>query len=200
MKLSHYYRQPALSPARKNGLLSAVRQAVLPGIKDIETEYCFNVGTTDALSNEEQKVLQWLLAETFEPEHFSEHSFLTHPSSPTLHPSIIEVGPRMNFTTAWSTNAVSVCHACGLTKITRIERSRRYKLIFEEQGRGERILSLEPLAPRILESYFCLSTPSFSSVPDRSRLGRRLGRCSHHLHSILHRSSGPRATRWNSCR
>ncbi|MEW6161845.1 MAG: phosphoribosylformylglycinamidine synthase [Nitrospirota bacterium] len=41
---------------------------------------------------------------------------------------MLEVGPRMNFTTAWSTNAVSVCHACGLTKITRIERSRRYKL------------------------------------------------------------------------
>ncbi len=34
----------------------------------------------------------------------------------------------MNFTTAWSTNAVSVCHACGLGKITRIERSRRYRL------------------------------------------------------------------------
>jgi len=32
----------------------------------------------------------------------------------------------MNFTTAWSTNAVAVCHACGLTKVARIERSRRY--------------------------------------------------------------------------
>jgi len=42
---------------------------------------------------------------------------------------IIEVGPRMNFTTAWSSNAVSVCHACGLTKVKRIERSRRYRLI-----------------------------------------------------------------------
>ena len=149
MKLLHYYRRPALSPAGKNGLLSAVRQTVLPGIKDIETEYCFNVGTTDVLSNEEQKVLQWLLAETFEPEHFSEHSFLTHPSSPILHPSIIEVGPRMNFTTAWSTNAVSVCHACGLTKITRIERSRRYKVVFASQP-------LEPLNPGILDPFLDL--------------------------------------------
>ncbi len=152
MKLSHYYRRPALSPAGKNGLLSAVRQTVLPGIKDIETEYCFNVGTTDALSNEEQKVLQWLLAETFEPEHFSEHSFLTHPPSPILHPSIIEVGPRMNFTTAWSTNAVSVCHACGLTKITRIERSRRYKVVFEPSASQP----LEPLNPGILAPFLNL--------------------------------------------
>jgi len=34
----------------------------------------------------------------------------------------------MNFTTAWSSNAVSVCHACGLDMITRIERSRRFLL------------------------------------------------------------------------
>ncbi len=34
----------------------------------------------------------------------------------------------MSFTTAWSTNAVAVCHACGLEKIRRIERSRRYAL------------------------------------------------------------------------
>ncbi|MBI5203823.1 MAG: phosphoribosylformylglycinamidine synthase, partial [Nitrospirae bacterium] len=41
----------------------------------------------------------------------------------------------MNFTTAWSTNAVSVCHACGLKKIARIERSRRYKLISRQAGK-----------------------------------------------------------------
>jgi phosphoribosylformylglycinamidine synthase len=34
----------------------------------------------------------------------------------------------MSFTTAWSTNAVAVCHACGLDKVRRIERSRRYAL------------------------------------------------------------------------
>ena len=40
----------------------------------------------------------------------------------------------MSFTTAWSTNAVSVCHACGLRKITRIERSRRYLLPVEKKA------------------------------------------------------------------
>ncbi|MEW6570465.1 MAG: phosphoribosylformylglycinamidine synthase [Nitrospirota bacterium] len=83
---------------------------------------------------------------------------------------IVEVGPRMNFTTAWSTNAVSVCHACGLTRITRIERSRRYKLIFEDSIRGflpqagrrgdkdsrvhdSKNQSLESLVPRPLEPF-----------------------------------------------
>ena len=34
----------------------------------------------------------------------------------------------MNFATPWSTNAVAICNACGLTGITRIERSRRISL------------------------------------------------------------------------
>lgn len=40
----------------------------------------------------------------------------------------MEVGPRLSFTTAWSANAVSVCKACALPEVTRIERSRRYLL------------------------------------------------------------------------
>jgi len=38
----------------------------------------------------------------------------------------VEVGPRMAFSTAWSSNAVSIAHACGLQDVIRIERSRRY--------------------------------------------------------------------------
>jgi hypothetical protein len=38
-----------------------------------------------------------------------------------------EIGPRLSFATAWSTNAVAICHASGLTSIQRVERSRRYR-------------------------------------------------------------------------
>ena len=38
----------------------------------------------------------------------------------------MEVGPRLNFATAWSSNMVSICKATGLEMITRVERSRRY--------------------------------------------------------------------------
>jgi len=134
MSLLHLYRRPALSQAKKSELLSLAQQKVSPEVREIETEYCFNIETTAPLSDEELTILRWLLAETFEPEKFSGESFLvSNPPSPPFtkggQGGIIEVGPRMNFTTAWSTNAVSVCHACGLTKITRIERSRRYKII-----------------------------------------------------------------------
>jgi phosphoribosylformylglycinamidine synthase len=135
MSLIHFYRNPALSAAKKNELLSIAQRSVSPDILDIETEYCFNIETIAPLIDRELAVLRWLLAETFEPDNFSENSFLNNtPPKPSLTrgvsgAGVIEVGPRMNFTTAWSTNTVSVCHACGLTKIKRIERSRRYKLI-----------------------------------------------------------------------
>ncbi len=128
MSLLHLYRRPALSLAKKNDLFSTVRQKITHEIGDTETEYCFCIEASEPLTPEELETLRWLLAETFEPENFSYDSFLTlHPSRITNH-LIVEVGPRMNFTTSWSTNSVSICHACGLTKITRIERSRRYKL------------------------------------------------------------------------
>jgi phosphoribosylformylglycinamidine synthase len=187
MSLLHFYRTPALSPAKKNELLSVTRQKISPEIEDIETEYCFNIETTSPLTSEELNILRWLLSETFEPENFSDKSFLNQNAgySPPTHPSpsmgegkgegeslsipyalcsILEVGPRMNFTTAWSTNVVSVCHACGLKKIIRIERSKRYKLIFKERvrgfedsrGREKNIKSLEPLTPGTLNSFLTL--------------------------------------------
>lgn len=129
MKIFRLYRTPALSSFETEFLLETVTQAV-PGIKRIETEFCFNIAVTTALDAEEMRLLRWLLAETFEPEKFSDKSFL-----PPGRGLILEVGPRMNFTTAWSTNAVSICHACGLKKITRIERSRRYLLVLGEGAR-----------------------------------------------------------------
>ena len=71
------------------------------------------------------KTLQWLLSETFEPGNFSIKSLLnTHNFQKKSR--ILEIGPRLNFETAFSTNAVAICRACGIDKITRLERSRRY--------------------------------------------------------------------------
>jgi phosphoribosylformylglycinamidine synthase len=128
MVLFHLYRTPALSTFQTAGLLTTARQTVSSAICGIETESCFNVAADSPLSGDEMRLLRWLLAETFEPEKFSDKSYLTLSSALRTPHTLFEVGPRMNFTTAWSTNAVSVCHACGLRKISRIERSRRYRL------------------------------------------------------------------------
>ncbi|MFA5925892.1 MAG: phosphoribosylformylglycinamidine synthase [Parcubacteria group bacterium] len=91
-------------------------------------EYCFYVETEEPLLESETGILSWLFAETFEPENISRVSFLDPKKG-----EIIEIGPRMNFETAFSTNAVSICRSCGLEKITRIERSRRYELPEKEK-------------------------------------------------------------------
>ncbi len=54
-----------------------------------------------------------------------------------------QVGPRLNFSTAWSANAVSIFRSCGLTKVTRAECSRRFRL---RSDAGKFDLSAQQLA------------------------------------------------------
>ncbi|MFC2006875.1 phosphoribosylformylglycinamidine synthase, partial [Chloroflexota bacterium] len=91
----------------------------------LDFEYCFNVQTSAPLTTEELRILKWLLAETFDTSQLGEASFL-EPAK-----AVIEIGPRLDFDTAYSTNAVAICHACGLENVVRVERSRRYLLAVE---------------------------------------------------------------------
>ena len=98
-------------------------------ISRVDTEQCFNVETTEALSTDEMTTLQWLLRETFEPDLFASSSAFADVSA-----RVVEVGPRLAFQSAWSTNAVGVCRNCGLEKVTRLERSRRFSLTMKDGG------------------------------------------------------------------
>ena len=92
-------------------------------LKSHETmEYCFNVETSAPLNSNELSILRQLLGDGFISE-----SITSAPSNPDGR-EVVELGPRMNFATAYSTNIVSICQTCGLEKVTRIERSRRYVL------------------------------------------------------------------------
>ncbi|XP_063057361.1 phosphoribosylformylglycinamidine synthase [Engraulis encrasicolus] len=100
---------------------SLQRTAVLyPGVS-IETELCYNVELNGSLSAEEKKVLVWLFSP---PQHGSVSD------EPSLKAGegerLVEIGPRLNFSTAWSTNAVSICQSAGLSQVTRVELSRRH--------------------------------------------------------------------------
>ncbi len=90
---------------------------------DEKSEYCFNIQTTSALSERELATLAQLLAEGFIAGSVSVKSYLDAEKG-----KIIELGPRLNFATAFSTNAVSICRAAGLKNILRLEKSRRYLL------------------------------------------------------------------------
>ncbi len=162
MDLIHFFRKPAMSVAKTRELLFIASQNVSSAIKNIQTEYCFNIGTTESFTSDEIDVLKWLLSETFEPGNFSENSFLRKDEGENKY--LVEVGPRMNFTTAWSTNAVSVCHACGLYKVQRIERSRRYLLSAGTALNDESMsLFLEEVHDRMTECPYPGPLTSFES-------------------------------------
>ncbi|CAN0909555.1 Probable phosphoribosylformylglycinamidine synthase, chloroplastic/mitochondrial [Linum grandiflorum] len=124
----HFYRVPFIQESATLELLKLAQLKVSNDIVGLQTEQCFNVGLTSQLSSDKLAVLGWLLQETYEPENLDTESFLQKKKREGLSTVIVEVGPRLSFTTAWSANAVSICGACGLNEVTRLERSRRYLL------------------------------------------------------------------------
>ena len=125
-RILHFYRAPALDAAGLRSLRGRLPADLEARIGEIETEFCYNVEISDALDAEAEALLRWLLSETFEPDRFGPRSFLDG--------DVIEIGPRLNFTTAWSTNAVSILASCGIRGIRRLERSRRFR-VTDRQGR-----------------------------------------------------------------
>ncbi|NQS72411.1 MAG: phosphoribosylformylglycinamidine synthase [Desulfobulbaceae bacterium] len=81
--------------------------------------YCFNIEVARPLNPEELTRLRLLLADGFLAASITD-------TPPTEGEQVVEIGPRLNFATAWSTNMLSICRAIGLDAITRVERSRRY--------------------------------------------------------------------------
>lgn len=90
--------------------------------KSDEYEECLNVEVSSDLTSDEQQTLKQVLADGFDVSDVQVESSLSSEGT------IVEIGPRLNFATAFSTNAVSICHSVGLDKVTRIEKFKRYVL------------------------------------------------------------------------
>ncbi len=86
---------------------------------DAGMEYCFNIESSSQLGDTELRNLKLLLADGFLLDTVSASTTL-------VGERVVEVGPRLNFATAWSSNMVSICRAIGLDMVSRVERSRRY--------------------------------------------------------------------------
>ncbi|CAD6261940.1 unnamed protein product [Miscanthus lutarioriparius] len=144
----HLYRIPFLQESETMELLKKVKAKVSAKIVDILTEQCFNIQLDNPLTPEKLSTLHWLLAETYEPDKLQSRSFLEEEVSRSSCAVIVEVGPRMTFSTAFSTNAVSICKSLSLVEVSRLERSRRY-LLRLEPGSG-------PLDESLLKEFAAL--------------------------------------------
>ena len=88
---------------------------------DERSEYCFNIESSRLLTQAEHDCLCLILADGFLRDSVGRRPLISGER-------VVEVGPRLNFATAWSSNLVSICQATGLGCITRVERSRRYRV------------------------------------------------------------------------
>lgn len=152
-QLAYFYQQPALSPWRRDQLVEKARRLDL-GELVVSSEWCFYLQLEQELAETDLKLVCWLLAETFEPQNFGETSFLSGES-------VVEVGPRLSFETSWSSNATSILRDCGLTKVTRIERSLR--LGFTPQIDRDKVETLiEGLFDKMTQAVYPTPLSSFA--------------------------------------
>jgi len=138
-KIIHYYRKTepihSLLPSVKEELkdLGLDDEAV----QGVETESCFNVevaGDGRTLTAKQTERLEWLLAETFDRKGLAlEKSFFDAEQDCSSCHWTVEFGPRLAFTSAFSSNAVSICSSCDLP-IARLELSRRYRFRLANAG------------------------------------------------------------------
>ena len=170
----HFFRIPLIQTSATDELLKSVQTKISNAIVDLKTEQCFNIGLEAGLSSQSLLVLKWLLQETYEPENLGTESFLDREGQDGVNTVIVEVGPRLSFTTAWSANAVSICGACGLTEVTRMERSRRY-LLYVKDGSVLQDHQIDEFAAmvhdRMTECVYIQKLTSFetSVVPEEVR-------------------------------
>lgn len=115
-----FFRRSKLWATEEELWRAILQRKVSPEIMQVRIERRFLVDSARALKKDELDMLEWLLKETYEPEMFDEHSFFNG--------DIIEVGPRLAIVTPGSTNTVSICSACGLDSIKRIEQTRRFSI------------------------------------------------------------------------
>ncbi|PON57185.1 Phosphoribosylformylglycinamidine synthase [Parasponia andersonii] len=168
----HLYRVPLIQDSATSELLKSVQAKISNQIVGLKTEQCFNIGLQSDLSLEKFSVLRWLLQETYEPENLGAESFLEKKRQEGLSMVIIEVGPRLSFMTAWSSNALSICRACGLTEVTRLERSRRYLLYSKGPLKDNQIIDFSAMVhDRMTECVYTQKLTSFetSVVPEEVR-------------------------------
>ncbi|KAL4687474.1 hypothetical protein H8959_019602 [Pygathrix nigripes] len=107
------------------------------------------------------KKLMWLFGCRLLLDDVARESWLLSGSSDLL----LEVGPRLNFSTPTSTNIVSVCHAAGLGPVDRVETTRRYQALgeFAHPPSAEvEAIALATLHDRMTEQHFPHPIQSFS--------------------------------------
>ncbi len=143
--LTKLYRAGALTMSQADRVAADASQRLGFDIQILKAEWCYYI-EHEPMSDAKFKNLRWLLAETFDPDHLQNFRLMDRRT-------MLEVGPRLNFETPFSTMAVNICRNCGIFEVTRLERSIIYGM--NEKLTEEQIEAfLEPLYDKMVQMRY----------------------------------------------
>lgn len=121
--ITRVFRTPGYTGNKTKEILLKLQEKH-ENVIDLSTELCYHIESSgENIVKNDLKVLKWVLQDPFHPSNITNISQLSKSSTSSV---LIEVGPRFNFSTSNSTNAVSICKSLGLNNVKRLEVSRRY--------------------------------------------------------------------------
>jgi len=172
-------RVPGGLPAEEAQKASAAVAGTSPSFgspdRAVSADAAFSVQLTERLSTEQLDRLRWLIARACDtlPCHvLVEDAESEHHNRSNSFQTMVEVGPRLSFTTAFSANATAICAACGLPAVTRLEASRVY-VFPPDTGRADATIAagshlIDPMTEQVYNSPI-MSFESESSVREPAR-------------------------------
>ncbi|XP_034668475.1 phosphoribosylformylglycinamidine synthase [Drosophila subobscura] len=137
MVILRYYDVEAFDKAEQQSVLRRVQKED-PSVVAVQMERCYHLEYTAELSHSMPLVelLIWLVKQPMD----SGKSLTKQPSLKMAKKErqlLLEIGPRFNFSTPYSTNCVNIFHNLGYTEVRRMESSTRYLLTFGYDGPRE---------------------------------------------------------------
>ncbi|KAK6975500.1 phosphoribosylformylglycinamidine synthase [Biomphalaria glabrata] len=128
-QLIRLYSYPGHAPHQLESTVSKIKSAVGESEFTVDTEICYYIETSENdLTEDELKIMKWILSVPFQKDNLNEKSRLQKKSDCSL---FFEIGPRLNFSTASSTNCVSICNSLGINHVKRVETSIIYLVTFQ---------------------------------------------------------------------
>lgn len=135
-----YFQLNAFEDAKFKSVLATLKKNVA-SVSGLVTEKCYHIELNAGASftDEDEKILRWILKNPQQEDTLTRETSLPPQRADQL---LIEVGPRFNFSTAASTNSVSICHSAHLTQVKRIEVSVRYLISLSPPAEGAALTEL----------------------------------------------------------
>ncbi|XP_013110668.2 phosphoribosylformylglycinamidine synthase [Stomoxys calcitrans] len=151
MAIIRFYTTEACDEVHRMKILKQL-SANFSNITTLQIEKCYHVETTTKTVDSKAKtLLKWLLKHPQGDEtSLSEKSSLPKENNASV---VVEIGPRFNFSTPFSTNCVNICQNVGLSEVIRLEASDRY-LIGYSGSRPNIDLLVDLLGDRMTECRY----------------------------------------------